>query len=135
MKDKSKPMNKQGYNHGDAVVALDIGTTKICAIIGRRNRHGKIDVLGVGKVESTGVLRGVVSNIDKTVRAISSAIEIAERNSKKEIKRVHVGIAGQHIRSILHRGVSIDNTLNPKLQRKISIDYSMRFTNYHSDQV
>lgn len=97
-------MKTKTYKHGDPVVALDIGTTKICAIVGRKNEYDKIEILGVGKVESTGVLRGVVSNIDKTVKAIRGAIDIAGRNAKMKIEGVHVGIAGQHIKSMQHRG-------------------------------
>ena len=52
----------------EIVVALDIGTTKICAMVGRKDKHGKLEVLGTGKVASVGVLRGVVSNIEKTVK-------------------------------------------------------------------
>jgi cell division protein FtsA len=100
-------MNNRTYEQGDVVVALDIGTTKICALAGRKNEFGRIEILGVGKVESKGVLRGVVSNIDKTVKAISDAIDIAEKNAKIQIEDVFVGIAGQHIRSLQHRGILI----------------------------
>jgi len=89
----------------DVVVALDIGTTKVCAIAGRRNEHGKLEILGVGKVNSEGVLRGVVSNIEKTVNAISEAIQAAQRMAGMEFDLVHVGIAGQHIKSLQHRGM------------------------------
>lgn len=89
----------------DPVVALDIGTTKVCVLVGRRNEYGKIEVLGLGKVDSEGVLRGVVSNIDKTVKAISDAVDMAERSSNLEINDIHVGIAGQHIKSLQHRGI------------------------------
>ncbi len=89
----------------DVVVALDIGTTKVCCLAGRKNDHGKLDILGVGKVESIGVLRGVVSNIEKTVNAIREAVEMAERQAKMKFRVVHVGIAGQHIKSLQHRGV------------------------------
>jgi len=74
------------------VVALDIGTTKICAIAGRMTEHGKLDILAVGKVESLGVMRGVVTNIEKTVNAISEAIGQVQRKLDREIKEVHVGI-------------------------------------------
>ncbi|HQU59700.1 MAG TPA: cell division FtsA domain-containing protein, partial [Saprospiraceae bacterium] len=74
-------MMEQNFNKSDVVVALDIGTTKICAIAGRRNKHGKIEVLGFGKVASEGVLRGVVSNIEKTVNAISEAVASAQRSA------------------------------------------------------
>ena len=63
----------------DLVVALDIGTTKVCAVAGYKNEHGKLEVLGYGKVTSEGVLRGVVSNIEKTVNAIREAVDMAER--------------------------------------------------------
>jgi len=86
-------------------VALDIGTTKICAIAGRLDEFGKLEILGVGKVASTGVNRGVVSNIEKTVSAIKEAIESAERAAGTSFAAVHVGIAGQHIKSRQHRGI------------------------------
>jgi cell division protein FtsA len=89
----------------EIVVALDIGTTKICAIAGKMNEHGKIEILGIGKVESPGVLRGVVSNIEKTVQAIEDACNIVERQLGEKIKAIHVGIAGQHIKSLQHRGI------------------------------
>lgn len=92
-------------NHSDVVVALDIGTTKVCAIAGRKNEHGKLEILGVGKVNSEGVLRGVVSNIEKTVNAISEAKDAAERMAGRKFDVVHVGIAGQHIKSLEHRGI------------------------------
>ena len=95
---------KNAYK-SDVVVALDIGTTKVCAVAGRRNEHGKLDVLGVGKVDSNGVLRGVVSNIEKTVKAISDATTIVKKAANKDFNIVHVGIAGQHIKSLQHRGI------------------------------
>jgi len=105
-------------NENPIVVALDIGTTKVCAIAGRKDEHGKIEILGVGKVESAGVTRGVVSNIEKTVKAIKDAVAAAERNSGEEIKIVHVGIAGQHIKTLQHRGIlTRDNDLN-EINRK-----------------
>ena len=83
-------------------VGLDIGTTKIVAIIGRKNEFGKIEVLGTGKAISSGVHRGVVNNITQTIQSIQEAVEIAENESNIEIKDVVVGIAGQHIRSLHH---------------------------------
>lgn len=93
------------HKESDIVVALDIGTTKVCAIAGRRNAYGRIEILGVGKVQSEGVLRGVVANIDKTVKAIQEAIDIAERTAGREFSDVYVGIAGQHIKSLHNRGI------------------------------
>lgn len=100
------------------VVGLDIGTTKICAIVGRRNKNGKIEVLGIGKAESAGVTRGVVSNIDKTVQGIIQAVDIASAQSNVEIKVVNVGIAGQHIKSLQHRGLITRRDLDNEISRK-----------------
>jgi cell division protein FtsA len=91
----------------EIIVGLDIGTTKICVIVGRRNEYGKLDILGMGKSESEGVMRGVVTNIQKTVQAIKEAVEIASARSNVDIKVVHVGIAGQHIKSLRHRGIIV----------------------------
>jgi cell division protein FtsA len=93
--------------NNEIIVGLDIGTTKICAIVGRKNEYGKIDILGVGKAESAGVSRGVVTNIQKTVAAIKSAVDQAISKSNVDIKVVHVGIAGQHIKSLRHRGTIV----------------------------
>ncbi len=86
------------------VAAIDIGTTKIVAIIGRKNESGKIDILGYGNTRSTGVKRGVVLNIEQTVNAIRQAVDIAESQAGVRITDAYVGIAGQHIRSIRNRG-------------------------------
>jgi cell division protein FtsA len=83
-------------------VGLDIGTTKIVAMIGKKNEYGKLEILGVGKSKSLGVARGVVNNITQTIQSIQQAINDAEINSGFKIKDVVVGIAGQHIRSIQH---------------------------------
>lgn len=103
---------------GKIIVGLDIGTTKVCAIVGRANQYGKIDILGLGKVSSMGgVSRGVVSNIDKTVQAISEAIQEASEKSNVEIRKVHVGIAGAHIRSLQHRGMIIRNDVEIEISQ------------------
>lgn len=86
------------------VVGLDIGTTKICVIVGRKNEYGKLDVLGMGKSVSDGVVKGKVINIEKTILAIKRAVQEAEDVSGIDIKVVNVGIAGHHIRSSIHRG-------------------------------
>jgi len=83
-------------------VGLDIGTTKIVAIVGKENEYGKIEVLGIGKSKSLGVHRGVVNNITQTIKSIQQAIEEAENNAGVKINSVVVGIAGQHIRSLQH---------------------------------
>lgn len=87
------------------VVGLDIGTTKICVTVGRRSGKNKVEVLGIGKAESSGVNRGMVANIQKTVTSIIKAVEEAEAQSNVNIQVVHVGIAGQHIKSLQHRGI------------------------------
>jgi cell division protein FtsA len=83
-------------------VGLDIGTTKIVAMIGKKNEYGKLEILGVGKSKSLGVARGVVNNITQTIQSIKQAVLEAENKSGYKIKDVVVGIAGQHIRSIQH---------------------------------
>ncbi len=83
-------------------VGLDIGTTKIVAMIGRKNDYGKMEVLGIGKAKSLGVHRGVVNNITQTIQSIQQAVQDAETSSGMSIKEVVVGIAGQHIRSLQH---------------------------------
>ena len=83
-------------------VGLDIGTTKIVAMVGRKNEHGKLEILGVGRAKSLGVHRGVVNNITQTINSIKEAVAQAEADSGYKIKDVTVGIAGQHIRSLQH---------------------------------
>ena len=83
-------------------VGLDIGTTKIVAMIGQYNEYGKMEILGVGKSKSLGVHRGVVNNITQTIQSIQQAIQEAETDSGIKITEVEVGIAGQHIRSLQH---------------------------------
>lgn len=86
----------------DIAVGLDIGTTKIVVIVGRKNEHEKLEILGIGKSKSLGVHRGVVNNIKLTIQSIQEAVEMAENQSGMKIKNVTVGIAGQHIRSMHH---------------------------------
>ena len=83
-------------------VGLDIGTTKIVALVGQKNEFNKVEILGVGKSKSLGVHRGVVNNITQTIQSIQQAVEDANTNSGLQISDVVVGIAGQHIRSIQH---------------------------------
>ncbi|PHS68427.1 MAG: cell division protein FtsA [Flavobacterium sp.] len=83
-------------------VGLDIGTTKIVAMIGQYNEYGKLEILGVGKSKSLGVHRGVVNNITQTIQSIQQAVQDAETSSGMKISDVIVGIAGQHIRSLQH---------------------------------
>ncbi|TJZ50809.1 cell division protein FtsA [Sphingobacterium olei] len=100
-----KPRITANEKENPIIVGLDIGTTKICVTVGRRSGTNKIELLGVGKAESAGVNRGVVANIQKTVGSIREAVATAEGQSNVDIKVVNVGIAGQHIKSIQHRGI------------------------------
>lgn len=101
----------------DIAVALDIGTTKVCAIAGQFNEYGKLEIVGMGVVPSEGVSRGVVSNIDKTVKAIREAVDIAEKNAKCKFRVVHVGIAGQHIKSLHHHGLLVRHDSNSEISQ------------------
>lgn len=92
----------QAAKPGDYAVGLDLGTTKIVAIIGRYNEYGKLEILGHGKARSLGIHRGVVNNILQTVRSIESAVQQAEATSGLKVSSVVAGIAGQHIRSLQH---------------------------------
>ena len=110
----------------EIIVGLDIGTTKICVMVGRKNENGKIELLGMGKSESLGVMRGVVANIEKTVNSIRAAVEEAEQKSGVEIEDVYVGIAGQHIKSMQNRGSLTRSDLNDEISKedieKIKLD-------------
>ncbi|MFK7951315.1 MAG: cell division protein FtsA [Ekhidna sp.] len=105
------------------IVGLDIGTTKICVIVGKKNEYGKLEILGMGKAVSDGVIRGIVTNIDKTVRAIEKAIAEASEQSGIEIGVVNVGIAGQHIRSAVHHG-----SITRETDEEITIEDLSRLT-------
>lgn len=89
-------------NGNEIAVGLDIGTTKIVAMVGRKNEHGKLEVLAYGKARSLGVHRGVVTNIVQTRESIQAAMTEAEQQADIKISEVTVGIAGQHIRSLQH---------------------------------
>ena len=110
-------MEDQAHND-ELVVGLDIGTTKIACFVGRRNEHGKIEILGYGKSESVGVSRGVVANIERTVESIRKAIDEAERTSGVAIEVVNVGIAGQHIKSQQTRGQRTRDDLESEISNE-----------------
>lgn len=101
----------------EVVVGLDIGTTKIAVIIGKRNEYGKIEILGQGKTDSIGVSRGIPINIEKTVQSIQRAVHEAEKQSDGKIQAVNVGIAGQHIKSLQHRGNIMRNSLDDEISQ------------------
>jgi cell division protein FtsA len=86
------------------VAAVDIGTTKIVTIVGRKNDSGKLEILGMGKTPSKGVKRGVVLNIEETVTAIRTTVEEVQNQTGLTLSDVFVGIAGQHIKSVISRG-------------------------------
>ncbi|WP_136466243.1 cell division protein FtsA [Flagellimonas onchidii] len=110
---------------GKYSVGLDIGTTKIVAIIGRENEYGKIEILGTGKSKSLGVHRGVVNNITQTISSIQQAVEQAEVDAGLKIGSVVVGIAGQHIRSLQHS----DYITRPNSEEVINEDDLERLCN------
>jgi cell division protein FtsA len=92
-------------NKSPIIIGLDIGTTKIAAIAGRKNEFGKLEILGFGRANSNGVQHGQVLNIDQTIKAINQALENCQKsNPELEISEVYVGIAGHHIKSLQTRG-------------------------------
>ncbi len=99
----------------DVVVGLDIGTTKVCAIIGRINEYNSVDILGVGVSPSRGLRKGVVVNIESTVNSVATAIEKAELMAGIEVKSVFAGIAGGHIEGINSRGVVAVSSRNREI--------------------
>jgi cell division protein FtsA len=104
--------------HQGIIVGLDIGTTKIAVIVGHKNEHGKVEILGYGKVPSIGVKRGVVSNIENTIQSIKEAVEEASLKSGVDINVVNVGIAGQHIKSLQHRGSMIRDNIETEISQE-----------------
>jgi cell division protein FtsA len=99
----------------DVIVGLDIGTTKVCAIIGRINEYEGVDIVGVGVSPSRGLRKGVVVNIESTVNSVATAIEKAELMAGIEVKSVFAGIAGGHIEGINSRGVVAVSTRNREI--------------------
>jgi cell division protein FtsA len=102
------------------IVGLDIGTTKIACFVGTKNEHGKIEILSMGKSDSLGVSRGMVSNIDRTVQSIKAAVTEAQERVDGQliIRTVNVGIAGQHIKSLQHRGIYTRNEVEDEISQK-----------------
>ena len=90
----------------DLIIGLDIGTTKICAMVGENNPStGEVEIIGVGTYPSYGLKRGVVVNIDNTIQSVKNAVEEAEHMAGCEIQTVFVGIAGGHIKGISGHGM------------------------------
>lgn len=86
-------------------VGLDIGTTKICAIVASVSANKEINILGIGRSKSEGLTRGVITHIERTVESIRAAVRDAEAQSGVKIQSVVAGIAGDHIQSFQSRGV------------------------------
>ncbi len=100
------------------IAAIDIGTTKVVAIIGKRKENRRIEILGVSKTPSTGIKRGVVQNIDETVNAITRTMEEVQTYTGAIFSDVFVGIAGQHIKTIRNRGYINRNSYEDEITRK-----------------
>jgi cell division protein FtsA len=101
------------------IVGLDIGTTKIAAIAGRKNEYGKLEILGFGRANSNGVKHGQVLNIDETIKAIRMALENCyASNPNLEIGEVYVGIAGHHIKSLQTRGDIVRQNTEEEITRR-----------------
>ncbi|HMD01830.1 MAG TPA: cell division protein FtsA, partial [Candidatus Baltobacteraceae bacterium] len=86
------------------IAGLDIGTTKTCAVVATSTPEG-LDIIGVGEAPSTGLRKGVITDLEETVRAIEAATERAERMAGVHISHVYVGITGEHVQSTNNRGV------------------------------
>lgn len=109
-------------NENPVIVGLDIGTTKIAAIAGRKNKFGKLEILGFGRADSSGVNHGMVLNIEECIRSINLALEnCLETNPNLNIKEVYVGIAGHHIKSLQTRGDRVLANIEEEI-RKEDID-------------
>jgi cell division protein FtsA len=101
------------------IVGLDIGTTKIAAIAGRKNEFGKLEILGFGRANSNGVQHGMVLNIDQTIKAIQTALErCMESNPELDIHEVYVGIAGHHIKSLQTRGDIVRQNIEDEISQE-----------------
>jgi cell division protein FtsA len=110
----------KGHLMDNIFVGLDIGTTKVCAVVAGMGENGRINILGVGRSPSEGMMRGVVTHIEKTIKSISQAVSDAQSQSGVAINSVIVGIAGDHIQSFQSRGViAISGTDNEVTQADI----------------
>jgi cell division protein FtsA len=111
--------NSNMSNQSPIIVGLDIGTTKIAAIAGRKNEFGKLEILGFGRADSFGVQHGMVLNIDQTIKAIHQALENCyATNPHLVINEVYVGIAGHHIKSLQTRGDIVRSDTESEISQK-----------------
>src|SRR4051812_14679799 len=110
--------NAVAMREAPIIVGLDIGTTKIAAIAGRKNEYGKLEIIGFGRANSNGVQHGQVLNIDQTIKAIQEAMNnCIQSNPDLEISEVYVGIAGHHIKSLQTRGDMVRQDPDTEIQR------------------
>lgn len=100
-----KVVNRLAAKVGSIIAGLDVGTTKICVIVGEINEDNRVDIIGIGSAPSRGLRKGVVVNIEATVHSIEKAVKEAELMAGVDLKTVFVGIAGSHIKGINSRGV------------------------------
>src|SRR5512140_1362451 len=100
------------------VAAIDIGTTKIVAIVGKKNENGKMEILGLSKTISTGVRRGIVLNIEETVNAVQTTVNDVQKRSGIMFSEVFVGIAGQHIKSMKNRGYIMREAYDDEIKKE-----------------
>ncbi|HUM98254.1 MAG TPA: cell division protein FtsA [Chitinophagaceae bacterium] len=106
-------------NEKPIIVGLDIGTTKIAVIAGRKNEFGKLEILGFGKASSSGVKHGQVLNIDETIKAVKTALDNCfASNPNLNIKEVYVGVAGHHIKSLQTRGDIVRQNTDGEIAQK-----------------
>ena len=117
------------------VAAIDIGTTKIVAIVGRRNENGKIEILGLSKALSKGVKRGIVLNIEDTVNAIQTTVEDVQKRSGIMFSEVFVGIAGQHIKSMKNRGYILQDSAKMRLKEEALLIKDMHKIHRYREEV
>ncbi len=106
-------------NEQPIIVGLDIGTTKIAVIAGRKNEFGKLEIVGFGKANSNGVKHGQVLNIDETIKAIRTALDNCfASNPELDFKDVYVGIAGHHIKSLQTRGDIVRQSTDEEISQR-----------------
>src|SRR4249920_3195357 len=117
--EQTTQQNNGAVNNNPVIVGLDIGTTKIAAIAGRKNEYGKLEILGFGRANSNGVQHGMVLNIDQTIKAIEMALKNCyDSNPNLEIGEVYVGIAGHHIKSLQTRGDIVRQSIEEEIRQE-----------------
>ncbi len=117
--DQNTTIDSGTVNTNPVIVGLDIGTTKIAAIAGRKNEYGKLEILGFGRANSNGVQHGMVLNIDQTIKAIEMALKNCyDSNPNLAIEEVYVGIAGHHIKSLQTRGDIVRQTTEEEIRQE-----------------